>query len=200
MYFQIRYRKLKNRKGQRLMKTKDIALYIAIGLGGLAIISIFLPLNQGVLVGLSLSALLFTIAQTLESQLAYLDEDTQAAMEVANKSGMLNISEKTMLFFKTYLKYDTSDKRKERLQKADTVLNSVAFVILFAGFVVPLNVGAKISSAITVTSTGLLFLSLWFVEKQRRRKEQWNEVLMLSLMMQQPNDQSNETADETISW
>jgi len=182
------------------MKTKDIALYIAIGLGGLAIISIFLPLNQGVLVGLSLSALLFTIAQTLESQLAYLDEDTQAAMEVANKSGMLNISEKTMLFFKTYLKYDTSDKRKERLQKADTVLNSVAFVILFAGFVVPLNVGAKISSAITVTSTGLLFLSLWFVEKQRRRKEQWNEVLMLSLMMQQPNDQSNETADETISW
>lgn len=182
------------------MKTKDIALYIAIGLGGLAIISIFLPLNQGVLVGLSLSALLFTIAQTLESQLAYLDEDTQAAMEVANKSGMLNISEKTMLFFKTYLKYDTSDKKKERLQKADTVLNSVAFVILFAGFVVPLNVGAKISSAITVTSTGLLFLSLWFVEKQRRRKEQWNEVLMLSLMMQQPNDQSNETADETISW
>ena len=182
------------------MKTRDIALYIAIGLGGLAIISIFLPLNQGVLVGLSLSALLFTIAQTLESQLAYLDEDTQAAMEVANKSGMLNISEKTMLFFKTYLKYDTSDKKKERLQKADTVLNSVAFVILFAGFVVPLNVGAKISSAITVTSTGLLFLSLWFVEKQRRRKEQWNEVLMLSLMMQQPNNQSNETADETISW
>ena len=76
----------------------------------------------------------------------------------------------------------------------------MAFVILFVGFVVPLNIGARISSAITVTSTGLLFLSLWFVEKQRRRKEQWNEVLMLNLMMQQPNDQSNETANETIAW
>lgn len=182
------------------MKAKDIALYIAIGLGGLAIISIFVPINQGVLVGLSLSALLFTIAQTLDSQLAYLDEDTQAAIEVANKAGMLNISEKNKLLFKTYLKYDSSDKKKERLRKAVTALNSVAFVILFVGFVVPLNIGAGISSAITVTSTGLLFLSLWLVEKQRRRKEQWNEVLMLSLMMQQPNDQSNETANETIAW
>ena len=140
------------------MKAKDIALYIAIGLGGLAIISIFVPINQGVLVGLSLSALLFTIAQTLDSQLAYLDEDTQAAIEVANKAGMLNISEKNMLLFKTYLKYDSSDKKKERLRKAVTALNSVAFVILFVGFVVPLNIGAGISSAITVTSTGLLFL------------------------------------------
>ena len=35
------------------MKAKDIALYIAIGLGGLAIISIFVPINQGVLVILS---------------------------------------------------------------------------------------------------------------------------------------------------
>ena len=182
------------------MKAKDMALYIAIGLGGLAIISIFVPINQGVLVGLSLSALLFAIAQTLDSQLAYLDEDTQAAIEVANKAGMLNISEKNMLLFKAYLKYDTSDRKKECLRKAVTALNSVAFVILFVGFVVPLNIGAGISSAITVTSTGLLFLSLWLVEKQRRRKEQWNEVLMLSLMMQQPNDQSNETANETIAW
>ena len=83
------------------MRKNNIALYIAIGLSGLSIVSLLVCINQQITVSLSLATLLFTIAQTIESKANYMDEDMQNAMDVANKVGNFNFNDEMMVFFKS---------------------------------------------------------------------------------------------------
>ena len=55
------------------MRKNNLALYIAIGLAGLAIISLRTGINQQITTSLSIATLLFTIAQTVESKENYMD-------------------------------------------------------------------------------------------------------------------------------
>lgn len=183
------------------MKRNDIALHIAIGLAVLAIISLFMQIGQGIAVGISAATLLFTIAQTIESRLSYLNDDTETAVDVADKAGLMNMSAENVMMFKALLKYDTSDKKKKSLRLLSTAFNCLAFAILFASFVIPISVSEKVSSAITIASASILFISLWFVEKQRCRKDQWNEVLMLSMLQHSESkcDCTIETAEQASS-
>lgn len=170
------------------MKRNDLSLHIAIGMLFLAIASQFVQVNHSIIAGISIATLLFTIAQTIGTHLSYLDDDTQSAMDVANRAGILKMSEENMLMFKALIKYDTSNKKRENLKKVTTLLNCLAFSVLFVGFVIPVSIDEKLSSSITVLSASLLFFSMWLVEKQTARKELWNEVLMLSLI-QHPQNQ-----------
>lgn len=55
-------------------------------------------------------------------------------------------------------------------------------MVLFVGFAIPITIPDQLSTAVSILSTALLFLSIWLVDRQQQRKEQWNEVLMLSLI------------------
>lgn len=164
------------------MRKNNIALYIAIGLSGLSIVSLLVCINQQITVSLSLATLLFTIAQTIESKANYMDEDMQNAMDVANKVGNFNFNDEMMVFFKAWMKYDTSNIKKKWMERAVIAINCVAFMVLFVGFAIPITIPDQLSTAVSILSTALLFLSIWLVDRQQQRKEQWNEVLMLSLI------------------
>ena len=164
------------------MRKNNIALYIAIGLSGLSIVSLLVCINQQITVSLSLATLLFTIAQTIESKANYMDEDMQNAMDVANKVGNFNFNDEMMVFFKAWMKYDTSNIKKKWMERAVIAINCVAFMVLFVGFAIPITIPDQLSTAVSILSTALLFLSIWLVDRQQKRKEQWNEVLMLSLI------------------
>lgn len=169
------------------MRKNNIALYIAIGLTGLSIISLLVCINQQITASLSIATLLFTIAQTIESKANYMDEDMQNAMDIANKVGNFNFNDEMMVFFKTWMKYDTSNGKKKWMERAVTAINCVAFMVLFVGFAIPIKIPDQLSTAVSILSAALLFLSIWFVNKQQQRKEQWNEVLMLSLIGKNTN-------------
>lgn len=169
------------------MRKNNIALYIAIGLAGLSIISFWFSINQQIAASLSIATLLFTIAQTIESKANYMDEDMQSAVDVANRVGNFNFDDEMMMLFKTWMKYDTSNVKKKWMERVILVINCAAFIVLFAGFAIPIQIPSQLSTAVSILSTALLFLSIWFVDKQQLRKEQWNEVLMLSLIGKNAN-------------
>ena len=73
------------------------------------------------------------------------------------------------------------------MERTVIVINCVAFIVLFVGFAIPIQIPSQLSAAVSILSTALLFLSIWFVDKQQQRKEQWNEVLMLSLIGKNAN-------------
>ncbi len=60
-------------------------------------------------------------------------------------------------------------------------------MVLFVAFAIPIKIPSQLNTAVSILSTALLFLSIWFVDKQQQRKEQWNEVLMLSLICKNAN-------------
>lgn len=169
------------------MRKNNIALYIAIGLAGLSIISFWFSINQQTATSLSIATLLFTIAQTIESKANYMDEDMQSAVDVANRVGNFNFDDEMMVLFKTWMKYDTSNVKKKWMERVVIVINCAAFIVLFVGFAIPIQIPSQLSTAVSILSTALLFLSIWFVDKQQQRKEQWNEVLMLSLIGKNAN-------------
>lgn len=131
---------------------------------------------------LSIATLLFTITQTIESKANYMYEDMQNAVDIANKIGNFNFNDEMMVFFKTWMKYDTSNVEKKWMERVVITINCVAFMVLFAGFAIPMQISDQLSTAVSILSTALLFFSIWFVDKQQQRKEQWNEILMLFLI------------------
>lgn len=169
------------------MRKNNIALYIAIGLTGLSLISLFTCINQQIAASLSIATLLFTIAQTIEAKANYIDEDMQNAMDIANRVGNFNFNDEMMIFFRTWMKYDTSNAKKRWMERVVIAINCVAFIVLFVGFAIPIKIPDQLSTAVSILSTALLFLSIWFIDRQQQRKEQWNEVLMLSLIGKNAN-------------
>ena len=111
------------------MRKNNLALYIAIGLAGLAVISLRTCINQQITTSLSIATLLFTIAQTVESKENYMDEDMQNAVDVANKVGNFNYNDEMMMFFKTWMKYDASNTKKKWMERTVIVINCVAFIV-----------------------------------------------------------------------
>lgn len=90
-----------------------MALYMAVGLTGLTVFSFWFCINQQITTSLSIATLLFTIAQTIESRANYMDEDMQNAMDIVNRVGNFNFNDEMMVFFKTKMKYDTSNVKKK---------------------------------------------------------------------------------------
>ena len=61
-------------------------------------------------------------------------------------------------------------------------ISSIAFVILFIGFVVPVQFPEDIGNIATILSTAMLFLGIFMLDKQQYRKTQWEELIMLYYM------------------
>lgn len=178
------------------MRKNNIALYIAIGLVGLSISSHWLHITQQAIAFLSIATLLFTVAQIIESEANYMDEDKQNAFDAATRVGDFNINDEMMLFFKMCMKYDTSNKRKQWLERVATIISCFAFIVLFVGFAIPTEIPQQISTAASILSTALLFLSIWSFNKHQERKKQWDDVLMLSFINKKASPNPSPTHEQ----
>lgn len=176
------------------MRKNDIALHISIGLLCLAILSALIPIRQSIVAAISLATLLFTIAQAIDSYLVSSYDNIKESIDVFQQFGNINLSEKEMAFFRVYMKYDDSNKNKA-LRWISMGLNSLAFAVLFIGLVVPISLPEKAGATVTIFSAALLFFSLWLLEKQKRCKEQWEELRMLALATQNTTHKETENAE-----
>lgn len=169
------------------MKSRSMSIYIATGLVGLFIVSLFVEIEPQVIVGLSVATLFFTIAQLLDSQINFWNEDLQNQVDVFNNIGNFNLSPQNLLFVKIASKYQNPPKKQKIMHRIATVLYGVAFIVLFLSFVVPINISEKVGTSVTVLSSSLLFFSMWLVDKQQERKAQWNEVQVAAMLIRDPN-------------
>ena len=87
------------------MKNRSMSIYIAIGLIGLFITSFFIEIEVQIVVGLSIATLLFTIAQMLDAQVNYWNEDLQNQVDIYNNVGDYNLSPENILLAKTMFRY-----------------------------------------------------------------------------------------------
>lgn len=172
------------------MKSRNMSIYIALGLIGLFIVSWFVDIEPQIIVGLSMSTLFFTMAQMLDSQVNFWNDDFQNQIDVYNNIGEFNLDSKNLLFIKIFSKYQSPPKKQKIMRQLATILYSVAFIILFLAFVVPINIKRKVGTSISILSTSLLFFSIWLVDKQQERKAQWDEVQMAAMLLKDMNHQS----------
>ena len=178
------------------MRKNDIALHISIGLACLAILSLFIQISQSILAAISIATLLFTIAQTIDAHLGSAFDDTKESMDVMKQFGSIEMSDEEYAFWKVVLKYDESNKKKG-IRWISAALNCLAFAVLFIGLVVPITIPENIGAAVAILSAALLFFSLWLLEKQKRRKEQWEELKMLGLAMHHKDNTEPEETEAT---
>lgn len=164
------------------MKRRSMSIYIAIGLVGLFIASFFVEIEPQVIVGMSIATLLFTIAQMLDSQVGFWNEDLQNQVDIYNSIGNLNLTPENIFLAKAMFRYMDQPKRQKIMHILASVLYCISFVVLFIVFVVPLNISGRTGTSVTILSSALLFFSIWVVDKQQERKAQWNEVEMIALI------------------
>lgn len=169
------------------MKSRSMPIYIAIGLLGMFIGSFFVDIAPQVIVGLSVATLLFTIAQLLDSQISFWNEDLQNQVDVFNNIGNFNLSPQNLLFVKIASKYQNPPKKQKIMQRIATALYSIAFMVLFLSFVVKINISEEVGTSVTVLSSSLLFFSIWVVDKQQERKAQWNEIQVAAMLIKDTN-------------
>lgn len=177
------------------MKSRSMPIYIAIGLLGLFISSFFVDIAPQVIVGLSVATLLFTIAQLLDSQISFWNEDLQNQVDVFNNIGNFNLSPQNLLFVKIASKYQNPPQKQKIMQRIATVLYSVAFMVLFLSFVVKTNISEEVGTSVTVLSSSLLFFSIWVVDKQQERKAQWNEIQVAAMLIKDTNTKAEIQTD-----
>ena len=176
------------------MKRNDTTLYIFVGLVSLGIASIYIEIKSSIIVSISIAMLFFSIGQFIESIISYNEENMKNALEVNNKTKITNLTEQEMLIMKSLIQNFNPDKKKRVLKAITIIVNSIAFVVFFLGFVIPINIDPSINAAVTIFSASAIFLSMWMTEWSIRRTEQWEEVLKImylnlpSNMAQQPED------------
>lgn len=126
----------------------------------------------------------------LDSLVSFWNDDLQNQVGAYNNIGDFNLSPKNLLFIKIFSKYQNPPKKQKIMRWLATILYSVAFIILFFAFVVPININDKVGTSITILSSSLLFFSIWLVDKQQERKAQWDEVQMAAMLLNDTNEQS----------
>ena len=177
------------------MKSRSMPIYIAIGLLGMFIGSFFVDIAPQVIVGLSVATLLFTIAQLLDSQISFWNEDLQNQVDVFNNIGNFNLSPQNLLFVKIASKYQNPPKKQKIMQRIATALYSIAFMVLFLSFVVKINISEEVGTSVTVLSSSFLFFSIWVVDKQQERKAQWNEIQVAAMLIKDTNTKAEIQTD-----
>ena len=183
------------------MRRNDTALYICLGLLCLGIASLWIDMKPSIIARISVSMLIFSIAQVVESTIDYNNVNTRNALEVFGKINKHSITEEQMMFMKSYILNFDTDKKKQRTKVASSVLYCTAFAILFLGFVIPVQINQNLNAAVTIVSASVIFLSMWIAEKSIRKTELWDEVLKLAVLIPQSSKMPNgdihtpETAD-----
>lgn len=172
------------------MKKRNVAINISVGLVVLSFAALYVEIEPKTIVGLSMATLLFTIAQMLDSQVSFWNDDLQNQVDVYNNIGNFNLSPQNLLVFKILSKYQNPPKKQKIMHWIASTLYSVAFIILLLGFAAPISISEKVGTNVTILSSSLIFLSIWLVDKQQERKEQWNEVQIAAILLKDADVQS----------
>lgn len=179
----------------RNMKKRNVSINIAVGLVVLSIVALYVEIEAKAIVGLSMATLLFTIAQMLDSQVSFWNDDLQNQVDVYNNIGNFNLSPQNLLFIKILSKYQNPPKKQKIMHWLASILYSVAFIILLLAFAAPINISEKVGTSVTILSSSLLFLSIWLMDKQQERKAQWNEVQIAAMLLKDTDVQSEVQID-----
>jgi|GEM_PF-6645610 len=180
------------------MKRNDTALYIFVGLVALGIASIYIEIKSSVIASISIAMFFFSIGQSIESIISYNDEDMKNALEVNNITSITHLTEKEMLTMRSIIQNFNPDKRQQALRKCAIVVNCIAFVVFFLGFVIPINIDASINAFVTILSAAVVFFSMWMTERSIRRTEQWEEVLKIVLLNPPDNSTQDHVEDKPV--
>lgn len=142
-----------------------------------------------------MATLLFTIAQMLDSQVSFWNDDMQNQVDVYNNIGNFNLSPQNLMFFKILSKYQNPPKKQKIMHWLASILYSVAFIILLLAVVAPINISENVGTSATILSSSLIFFSIWLVDKQQERKEQWNEVQIAAMLLKETDVKSETEVD-----
>lgn len=182
------------------MNKENVVLGFAIGFFLLALISPFAGISTHILTVISLSSALFALAQAIENNLAAGDEERKKMFDVFSQAN--NLSKEWLLFGQRYSHELFSTKTEKNKQSLATVIECSSVVILIVGMAIPVKVFEIewISRMSTIIPFGFLFLSIWQLEKSRKKIRLWEEIQLFSMIFQnsQPdNPQSVEIVDNT---
>ena len=161
------------------MKRNDTALYIFVGLVALGIASIYVEIKPNVLASISIAMLFFSAGQLIEAIISYNDENMKNALEVNNQTDIIHLTDKEMLTMRSIIQNFNPDKKKKLLKVFAIIVNSIASVVFFLGFVIPIDIDPSINAAITIFSAAMIFFSMWMTEWSILRTEQWEEVMKI---------------------
>ena len=125
----------------------------------------------------------------MENNLAAEDEEHKKMLDVFSQTN--NLSKEWLLFGKRYNHELFSSKTAKNMQKAATIIECLAVVVLVVGMAIPAKVFEieRISRVSTIIPFGFLFFSIWQLEKSKKKFQLWEEMQLFSMVFQ--NSQSN---------
>ena len=169
------------------MRYNKMPLYLFVSLFVLSLATIFVDISKQDAVVVSVSALIYTIAQTLQNYLNLFDDDVKAQIDTYNTAYNANLDTPTLIFMKRYAHWFCSPKKTKFLTVAVTVMECIAFTSLVLGLTIriPFLENEKISNFSSIFSFALLFLSIYLVEKYSERKSLWEEIQLFSVALPQ---------------
>lgn len=178
------------------MTTRNhIALYLFFGFIILSVGAVFFEIPQSAFAAISLSSFFFALAQVGKSYVNYRFDDMKAQLDTYSTTKDINISDMLRLEFKRVLPWIHQNKSVKFLNQLTNAFECGAIIILILGITIPIPVfeNKTVKVVSTLLSYACIFLSIWFVEKSAERKDQWENVQMLSLILGQ---QSEKTVEE----
>ena len=173
------------------MKKNNVMLFLAIGFTGLCVISFFWEVNSRIIAGLGLFTFLLAISQAIDSQLDFSTTILEEKVDIFNETLDSKCDEKMIAFLKNYVDCFTDDRKTKIWSIISSSIKSVAYIVLFASFVVPFDFPSKINNAISIASCALVFFSMWLVDSQQFTKGQWKQFKLFLLLFK-----DNKTAEQ----
>ena len=164
------------------MKKNNVMLFLAIGFTGLCVISFFWEVNSRIIAGLGLFTFLLAISQAIDSQLDFFTTILEEKVDVFNETLDSKCDEKMIAFLKNYVDCFTNDRKTKIWSIISSTIKSVAYIVLFASFVVPFDFPSEINNAISIASCALVFFSMWLVDFQQFTKGQWKQFKLFLLL------------------
>lgn len=179
------------------MKKNNITLCLAVGFFALAASLMVFKMSKQSLIAISISSFIYTLAQTIRNNVDLKNEEHKLQLDAFNSIGSLNLNQSQLMIIKRYAPWFFSTKNEKRIHLTATVLECIAFAVLFVGLTIPIPFlfNEAISDIATVLSFGFLFLSMWQVDKNAERKMQWEDIQLMAILNQQQPQQNSEDTD-----
>ena len=115
------------------MRYNKMPLYLFVSLFVLSLATIFVDISKQDAVVVSVSALIYTIAQTLQNYLNLFDDDVKAQIDTYNTAYNANLDAPTLIFMKRYAHWFCSPRKTKFLTVTVTVMECIAFTSLVLG-------------------------------------------------------------------
>ena len=184
------------------MRHNRIPLYLFVSFLLLSLVTFLLDVSKQTVVVVSVSALIYTIAQTLQNYLNLFDDDIKAQIDTYNTTLKAGLDTPTLIFMKRYAQWLCSPKKVKVMNAIIATLECIAIAVLVLGLIIhiPILENEKISTFASIFSFALLFLSIYFVEKYSERKSLWEELQLFSVALPQNGTTENkdEAADDKL--